>query len=205
MNTLPVFTPHRTAAAAQRRRTLGTALAAVLALTAAATAHAEPAHEHGALALSLAVEGEGFSLDLESPLDNLLGFEHAPRTERQRQTVRAMAQKLRSGTLFVANAEAGCRLSEVSLSSGALPAALLGEKPAAAAAAAEPAGHGKHADHADLDASFSYRCTAPQALRSVQVKLADAFPGARRITVQLATPRGQSQQVLSGAQRQLRW
>jgi len=35
--------------------------------------------------LSIAVEGAGFTVQLESPLDNLVGFEHAPRNKQQEQ------------------------------------------------------------------------------------------------------------------------
>jgi hypothetical protein len=179
-------------------RLLARLLACATALLAPVLTQAEPAHEHGALTLALAVEGAGFTLDLESPLDNLIGFEHAPRSDAQRQAVRTLAQRLRSGALFVANTEAGCSVRTVSLASAALPAALLGERTQAPPEAG-------HEGHADLDASLSYVCQHPQALRTLTVKLADAVPGIRRITVQLATPRGQSQQVLSGTQRQLRW
>jgi hypothetical protein len=187
---------------ASRPRPGRSLLVAGLCLLGLASASAAPAHEHGALTLALAVEGSGFSIDLESPLDNLLGFERAPRTDKERQAVRALAQQLRSGALFVANADAGCRIGAVALTSGVLAPALLGE---AAVPAPAQVGHDEHAGHADLDASLSYTCSHPQALRSLNVLLADRFRGIQRVTVQLATPRGQSQQVLRGPQRQLRW
>lgn len=44
-----------------------------------ATLHAgEKAHQHGVAILEVAVDGGTLRLRLESPLNNLAGFEHAP-------------------------------------------------------------------------------------------------------------------------------
>lgn len=164
---------------------------ALLALAAlAAQAHGPGAHEHGAATLEVAVDGDRIELHFESPLDNLLGFERAPRSEAERQAVRAMAQRLhRAGELFVATPQAQCSVASTSLESGVLPAALLAA-PGASAPATSP---GADADgHADLDANIVLRCAKPQALKGLQLRLFEAFPRLRRIDAQLATGTRQS-------------
>ena len=83
-------------------------------------------HEHGVARLNVALEGQRLSIELDSPLANLLSFEHAPRTDPQQNEVRAMAARLRRAeTLFVPSGAASCRLASVALESGSLPGNLL--------------------------------------------------------------------------------
>ena len=51
-------------------------------------------------------------------------------------------------------------------------------------------------DHADLDASYSFRCSQPQALRQVEVMLFDGFQRLTRIEVQVAGAKAQSKTTL---------
>ena len=165
----------------------------VLALPTMASAHEPGAHVHGVAELRVSIDGGELEIALESPLDNMLGFEHAPRTDEQRAAVRTMAAKLRQAqTLFTPTAGAQCALASVQLASAALPADLLGEpKPAAPDAAQDEDGH------ADLDATFSWRCTAPEQLKGMDVGLIQAFPGVRKLNVQVVGPKGQSATMLS--------
>jgi hypothetical protein len=101
-------TLHRNAAVA-----LAWALAAGITATAPATAHAAGAHQHGVASLELVADGNSLTVTLDSPLDNLLGFERGPRTDAERAKVRAMAQTLRTNaTLVVPAAAAGCPCSD---------------------------------------------------------------------------------------------
>lgn len=193
----------RAAAAFHLRRLCrrgGLAAAALLCSAAVTAAPTLGAHVHGAAELRVVVDGNQLELGLESPLDNLLGFEAAPRTEAQRAAVRTMAAKLRQAqTLFVPTASAQCTLASVQLSSSALPAELLGEtKPAAESRPAE-------SGHADLDATFTFQCAAPAQLKGLEVRLMQAFPGLRKLDVQVAGPRGQSGTTLTPAKRTISW
>ena len=51
-------------------------------------------HVHGTAELCVAVENNHLNVELRSPLENLLGFEHAPKTDSQRAAVKAMTAKL---------------------------------------------------------------------------------------------------------------
>lgn len=144
-------------------------------------AWAGKAHEHGVVRLDIAVEHATLSIALESPLDSLLGFERAPRTAAERQSVQAMAATLKAAAnLFRIDPAAGCSLSRAELSSAALK---LG-----AAAPRPDDGHG------DLDGDFEFTCRAAPAF--VDVALFAAFPRMSRIDVQTATARGQRKLAL---------
>ncbi len=175
---------------------------AAVALAAPAQAAPAPgAHAHGVAELRVVVDGGRLEVALESPLDNLVGFEHAPRTDKQRAAVRSMAAKLRQAqTLFVPTAAARCSLGSVRLASSALPAELLGEKEPTAPQA------GQEADgHADLDASFVFDCAAPAELKGMDVGLLSAFRGFHKLNVQVVGPKGQSATVLTPRKRSVSW
>lgn len=169
----------------------------VLPTTVFALEHA--AHVHGQARMELAVEGVGFSVHLETPLHDLVGFEHAPRTDKERAAIKTAVARLRQpAQLMQATAAAGCQPDKITLSSPVISAALLGET-ATDSQAADKDGH------AELEAEFSFRCTHPGALRGVTVDVFKYFPGVQRIQVQIAGPKGQSARTLTPASRQLSW
>lgn len=168
---------------------LKTLIAAILAaLPLPALAHEPGAHVHGVAKLQVAVDGNTLTLNFESPLDNLLGFEHQPRSEKQKAAVRAMAQRLNQpATLFLPTSAASCAPASTKLESPLL----------------EPAK--KSDDHADLDAEFVFKCAQPGELRGMEVRLFDAFRNLRRLDVQVAGARGQAAVRLTPTQRRISW
>lgn len=164
---------------------------AFLFCTAALGVQAAP-HEHGSARMNVAVEAERIVIELESPLHDLVGFEHAPRDARQRAAVAALEPALRDAARhFRPNPEAGCSAAETRV------AHPFGVSAAAPAAAAPRRGH------ADLRARLTFVCTTPGALRSLEVRLFDTFPRLKRIRVQSATPRGQGSATLTPKRRAL--
>jgi hypothetical protein len=169
----------------------------------ASVACGHEAHVHGEAHLDVAVDGPVLSLQLESPLDNLLGFEHEPRNKAERTQAARMAAQLRAAEkLFTPTPAAACVLEQVSLVSSALPPELLGEQKKAQ----EPDEEEEEEEgHADLDAAWQFRCAHPEALRDLEVRLFSAFSGLRVIEAQVAGPRGQKGASLTPAKRKLSW
>ena len=161
---------------------LAGALAAMLALS---SAHAGKAHEHGVARLDIGVEAGRVSVALDMPLDNLVGFERAPRTDAERAAVAAALARLReAAAMFRIDGAAGCTAGKVDLVS-----APLGLGPA-------PATPAKDSGHADLEGSYEFACTAGAKAGFVEVGLFEAFPRLKRLEVQVATPRGQMKATL---------
>ena len=161
---------------ANRRRAWLAACLAVLAPWAAQAAGGQ-AHEHGVVKLDIAIDGNTLRIAMESPLENLVGFERAPRTPAERRRVDDAVARLR-------DAAAGCRLAGVTLE-----APVLGVGAQAGATAKD--GHG------DLDADIAFECRdAARATRIDLAPLLQAFPGMQRIDVQLATSWGQSKETV---------
>lgn len=160
-------------------------------LAQAAEQHHNHAHVHGVAKLEVAVEGGRIDLHLESPLEALLGFEHMPRSAKEKAAVAKMAQTLRAAdTLFVPTAAAGCKLVSAQLESPVLA-------PHETPVQGEP--------HADLDADFSFTCAQPAKLTGLEVRLSQAFPRMQRIDAQVVSAKGQSARRLTAKMRFLSW
>jgi len=171
-------------------------------------AHAGKAHEHGVAKVDVAIEGGKLTVALQSPLDSLLGFERAPRTDAERKAAADMLARLRSGgALFKADAAAQCTLSKAEVTAPVLDAANKAPVTGATAKATETGATAKatdtgtaakatEGDHADLDASYEYTCAQPQQLRTLELGLFDAFKRMQRIEVQVAGAQGQSKVTL---------
>ncbi len=158
------------------------ALAVSLVLALAAPARAGKPHEHGAAQLDVALDGTTLNLSLESPLDDLVGFERAPRTEAEKRAAAAAIATLRAAdALFVIDPAAGCKSTSVELRSAPLG---LG-----AAEATKDDGHG------DLDGDFVFQCRSAPAY--LDVGLFKAFPRLGRLDVQVAAPKGQRKFALT--------
>jgi hypothetical protein len=154
--------------------------------------HDHHAHQHGVAKLEVAVDGANLSLHLESPLEGLLGFEHAPRSDQERATVAEMRRKLAdAGKLFAPTAAAQCTLKSVQVEAPPLDA--------------RPAGRKAASDHADLDADFLFNCARPARLTGLDVRLLQAFPNLRRVEAQVVTAKGQKAMRLSSKMRFLSW
>lgn len=172
-------------------RLIITLAVAISSSTSAAWA-AGKAHEHGALKLDVAIEGNKLTIAMEAPLDNLLGFERAPRTDAERKAAADVLARLRSpdkGTpLFATDTAAQCTLGKAEVLAPVL-------EPGAQPASKD--------DHADLDASYEFTCSKPDALRTLDVGLFDAYKRIQRIDVQVAGPKGQAKATLKRPVRKI--
>jgi hypothetical protein len=170
----------------------------LLSLALVPAAFAQPkhsTHEHGAADLRVAIDGKALLIDFESPLDNLVGFEHAPRDQKQRNALANAEQTLaRFDHLFELPAAAACTLQDVHLRS---------PWPEGDEQHKEHPRHEHGETHADMQATYHMECSQPQALKAMEVKLFDAFPQIHRIRAETATPHGQGSTSLSRSKRLL--
>lgn len=159
-------------------RILSPCLGALLCACIAPAYAAGQAHQHGVAKLDVAVEAKQLTLQLESPLDNLLGFERAPRNAAERQAADAVVAQLKAADqLFKIDPAAGCKLDKVELTSAVLK---LGTPDPAEA----------KDGHADIDGDFSFTCADAGKASYIDVDLF-RFAHLQRLEVQVATPKGQ--------------
>jgi hypothetical protein len=134
------------------------------------------AHVHGIAKLDVAVEATKITVQLESPLDNLLGYERAPRTDAERKQADAMVARLKAGdAMFRIDPAAQCTLGKVELASSALK---LGQP--------DPSEEG----HADIDGTFEFNCVDAAKAAFIDVGLFE-YKRLQRLEVQVAASKGQ--------------
>lgn len=136
------------------------------------------AHVHGVGALSFAAEGETLFAELHTPLANLVGFEHAPRTDAEREAYRAALDLLSDPETIFDLSPARCALDRVALTEPDF--------------AHDDGDHGHdHAHdrhdhdgahvHADLRVEYELTCSGLDRLGAVHAALFAHFPGFERI------------------------
>lgn len=150
-----------------------------------AAAEQPPAHHHGTASLQVSLDGRALQISFEGPSDNVLGFEHAPRTDAQKQVVARADQQLKQpGQLF-----------------GIPPAAQCQAQPARVDMKLPEAGAGE--THSEIEAEWRWECGNPAALVDLDVGgLFRSFPRLRQVKADVVTARGQKTAVLKpGAAR----
>ena len=148
------------------------------------------AHVHGIASVDVAVDTAAITISLSSPLDNLIGFEHAPHTDAEHAAAAAAVAALRRGEqVFAIDGAAGCKLKSAELSSAAL-------------GVGHPDASEAEAGHADIDGTYEFACSAPHLAQFIDVGLFQ-FPHMQKVTVQVAGPRGQFVRDLGPARRRI--
>lgn len=159
----------------------------LLALLAALALPAHAQHAHGEGKLDVVIDKDSIAISLELPLDAAVGFERAPRNEREKAALAAAEKTLANAVLFVPTPAANCKAQTPKI---VMPA--FGAK----------AGHD---DHGDVDASYSYRCANPAALKGIETSIFKSFKRLYRLEAQRVGPAGQGKQRLTPKNPVLNW
>ena len=152
------------------------------------------AHSHGDAELAIVLEGAMITVELETPLYNLLGFEHHPETAAQKAKVEMTEDQLQKGeALFVFNANAKCNLISESKAVHLFD---------------EDHHDDEHHDedessHKDILLQYHYRCVAPSSLENVSVNLFEFFEDMSDIDVTYLGPSTQKQVSLTRKNTQM--
>ena len=93
---------------------LASALVAGVALAASEDGHREhEPHEHGHGALDIVLDGEHLVAELRIPAVNVVGFEHAPRDDAEREAVHMAIERFSdAAAVLVPSAEAECEIED---------------------------------------------------------------------------------------------
>lgn len=151
--------------------------------------HVQGAHRHGVASLEVAVDGRILTIRLASPLDNIVGFEHAPKNEAQRIAGRQALAMLQQGNqMFTPTPAAGCKLARANIQAPVLESV----KPA-------------HGEHGDLAADYRFECAQPDRLTGVDARLLTLFPGMKRIDAAVLTAKGQQAFKLTRKLHYMNW
>lgn len=162
-------------------------LAFLAAVLGASSAQAGKAHEHGVGRMNLVQDGANWAVDLELPLDTLVGFERPPRTPAERQAAQAALARLRDPQALI-------RL-EVPAPMSCTTAAVEVHAPVLEGQAAAPGGH------ADARVSITLQCPDSVEPQRAELQAFTTFNRLKRLEVQAALKAGQRQFKLTPANR----
>lgn len=191
----------------------GLALTAASAFAADGHKHEEHrqlgAHVHGHGKLQIAVKGQTVAMEFEAPAFDIVGFGHAPETKKEKATLKAAMAKLKAPlTLFVPNAEAGCKVAkaEIEIHGPLGEAHEEHDHGHSHKEAAKKDDHGhddhKHAEkghadhdhdkgkHSEFEATYTLTCAKPAKLTSITVGYFKAFANAKEVAGALVGDKG---------------
>ena len=147
------------------------------------------AHEHGAAQLNVVLEGKALELQLESPAMNLVGFEHAAKSDADKAKVAAARSQLEQPQALFGLSAGDCTISKQELESPLFAEHKHGEH------------HDHDSEHSDIHAHYSLDCQKPEELKQLNLgELFKRFPATEKIQVQLIGPNGQQGLELTPAQ-----
>jgi hypothetical protein len=166
------------------QRAAALALITLMSAVTATQAHAQAQrHQHGASTVEISLDGNMLLVAWESPLSDLIGFEHAPRTASEKSQAAQLLATLQSpSALLTPNPEAQCRVTKVTTQA---PNLMQTEH-----------AHDAHGAHSDLDYAVSYHCTQPKALAQLRVHAFQTWPAIKAMEASLVGPGGQAVQTL---------
>lgn len=197
---------------------LACAILGGVALAASEDEHREhDAHEHGRGTLDIVAEGEELVVEFRIPAANVVGFEHAPRDDAEREAVHRAAETFRNpASVLVLPAEAECEVEEAE-------AGIVGmddeehdeghghdgdehakeehdeeEGEDHDHAKEEHEEHDEHsADsdgeaHSELRATYHFHCHAPERLVRIEVRVFENLRDAEEIDVRVVTATAQT-------------
>ena len=176
-------------------------------------------HVHGVVELGIVVEGDSLSVSLQAPMDDVIGFEHAPRSEEQKQRVVRAAALLSDASRMIGTPDAAsCSLQSAEIEAPDFMMEMISSAANGKADAGEhdeehhehdddhhdkhehDDHHGdEHDDHADDDhgdehsevrADYRWHCEQASGLDALQPSFIDGFHQIEKIEVQILTAAG---------------
>ncbi len=161
------------------------------------------AHEHGHSALNIAIEGDRIDMELIAPGADIVGFEHAAKSEEDVAAVeQAEATLGEPMSLFAFSADAGCSVESASVEiEGEEHQDEHGDEAHAEEVRHEDgehaeAGHNEHkseASHNEFHAAYTLTCSTPDGLDGIDfAAFFDSFAGAEEVEVTVISEKGQS-------------
>ncbi|WP_429161110.1 DUF2796 domain-containing protein [Aeromonas media] len=168
------------------------------------------AHEHGHGHLNLVVDGNQLMIELQAPAADLVGFEHAAKSDEEKaQYAKAVARLQQPDALFRLDPAAGCKLTQQELQAAKEDHDHEHDHDHDhdhdKAASDEHEHHHDEAGHADLGAMYTYTCATPAKLTGLEATLFSLYPSLEKLSVQGILPTGQTAAELTPSANKLSW
>lgn len=167
-------------------------------IEAAMSTRSADSHTHGDAELAVVLDGGTLTIEFETPLYNILGFEHSPDTNTQKARVTQAETELGQGDkIFIFNPEAKCEITSQNQTVTLFDDDNLGHE--------NHDDHTNHHDHDDHDEDthkdvflkYEFLCMNSAALTNVSINLFEFFEELSEIDVIYLGPSIQRQVTLN--------
>ena len=147
------------------------------------------AHIHGEAKLNIVFEGPELLIELKSPSYNLVGFEHAPKTNNQLELVENTISLLKNfKNVADTSTEANCKIADASVSTsmrGIHEDEHHEDEHHEDEHHEDEHQHSAKEIHSEFSATYSLICNKPENLKSIQLELFSTFELMEEIAVQM--------------------
>lgn len=147
------------------------------------------AHEHGVGNLNIAIDKNQIMMELEVPGSDIVGFEHAPTSNKDKQMVADAIRKLETiGEIIDMATLPECRLKSVEAELHIEDEDEHGDEKHHD----DKADHKDEAEeqHAEFHANYNVECNNTASLQEIRFTYFNTFPNAKELEVQMVTSKG---------------
>jgi hypothetical protein len=137
--------------------------------------HEAEAHVHGVATLNWILEGPELHIALQSPMMDLLGFEHRPESDDEKQLFAEMIAKLKNMTKVIDLIGGECEL---------VTANIVNPSQEEMAHEGEKSTLSHEASHSEVTAEYAFLCQEPSQLEAMDINLFNTFSGFKVINAQ---------------------
>ena len=182
------------------------------------------AHVHGEAELTLVLDGKNLQLEAKIPMNDLVGFEHKPKSQKQKDAWETASSNLKDANKQLSlPSAASCNLEKASLEDidhhghhGHHDKKKEKHKHHSKHDKKDghhhEHGHGDHHnkkddhhhghgddDHADVRVKYLFQCQKPAAINKIQVNLFKDFKSLKKVRASFVGPKGQGHKLLTAS------
>lgn len=186
-----------------RKRTFAMVMALPLWLASPVLADEEhrqlDAHEHGHGTFQIAIEGNKLMMVLEAPGADIVGFEHEPGNDQQKEAIeKARALLLKGVSVFKLPAKAGCKMITSKVGIPGHEHKDEGKEGEHDKHEEHEADHKEGEKHSEFHARFELECAAMDQLDIIDFPYFSHFVGAKELDVTIITEKTQGRYEVTG-------
>lgn len=160
---------------------------------------AEGAHQHGVANATIVVSSSDLVIEIETPADNILGFEHEPKTKEQHAKLDDSLELLQKvDSVLSTSKSAKCSIKKTEVKSP------FNEEHNEHEEHGEDEEHEEHGSHSDFDMHYEYTCKEVSELKTIEFSgLFEKFSNFTEVNVQWLYQNEQSAKTLTKQNTQI--
>jgi hypothetical protein len=169
-------------------------------------------HVHGQGELNIAMEGDSLYIQISMPAGDVVGFEHAAKSEDEKRAQNSAKQQLENLDALLVLTGGSCELSEQSVNMAGVNSSnselnsldsLGGESEGHTHSHGHEHGHKHEHEHRNIVAEYQFNCQALNQLQAMDLNLFDVFPAVNILNAQWVGQKGQGSESLSSEARRI--